>query len=526
LPLAKPYGHASAHRVQAATRNRLSILLLVFVAGTALRLWGLTVHPFWLDEAYSANAVDHGLRFIWRVMPNYEAHPPLYYSLLSLWSQVFGTSLTALRALGLAAGFFTLASTGLAAQEAARALGRPVLPTILAGVAFAAVSPELIAMTQEVRTYPIMILVFSVGVWSVLRLARAFAERGSFWNAAFAAYLACLALMPWLHNMGVLFSASMGLALIVLTGIRSLKKQDWAALITGHALVGLVYLPAFLMMRAQAAAWATATWLHFDPGAVPDQLAETYGLGGLAGLAMAVALILLAFRPEKKGRQDVMLAFAICALLPVLLSILISMTALPVFLQRTLSPVGVPLAILIAIAATGHRYGRVLGIGLFALMLATSVLSKQLPARQDWKGAIAFIARDAQPGDRVYAYPNDGALPFRYAARDNGLALPVRAIPGDFPSDDPDGSAVTGTRGVLALPQARLAAIAGDSQSSAARTIWLLRLGRGFDQGDALLNALKVNRVQTGRWQKGAIDIIRLEPKAPPSTQTASPKQP
>jgi hypothetical protein len=128
-----------------------------------------------------------------------------------------------------------------------------------------------------------------------------------------------------------------------------------------------------------------------------------------------------------------------------------------------------------------------------------------------------------QPGDMIYAYPNETDLPLHYALRERGMTVPVRAIPEPVPSHDPTGWYPTGSRGVVSLPQYRLEQIAGDAQSRKVRTIWLVRTGPPtYDKGDGFVKALSRRRAQIAYWNKFPIDIIGFRA----STQPAPRKQP
>jgi uncharacterized membrane protein len=140
----KRHGRAAA-AVAAATA--------LIVAGAWFRIAGTTRYPFWLDEGYSAYAAAKGFHFLWHVVPLYETHPPFYYSLLRLWTLLFGDSLIASRALGISCGLVMLPVAALAARELARWFApafRPV-PLMLAALALTALSPVLIDMARTVR---------------------------------------------------------------------------------------------------------------------------------------------------------------------------------------------------------------------------------------------------------------------------------------------------------------------------------------------------------------------------------------
>ena len=159
-------------------------------------------------------------------------------------------------------------------------------------------------------------------------------------------------------------------------------------------------------------------------------------------------------------------------------------------------------------------------------MLLTTIqmvaLQRQ-PPTENWYGAVAWLKTRVAPGDVIYAYPNEGALPLSYALRDKGITLPIRPIPGPVPANDPTGWHPTGSRGVVSLPQYRLEAIAADAQSRKTKTIWLLRLGAStYDKGDGFLKALLRTRRPIGRWQQDPINIIglRQSPQVTPRKQT------
>ena len=92
------------------------IALIGLVAGL-FRLLGTLGKPYWLDEAYSAYAADHGWRFLWTVVPRYETHPPFYYSLLHGWNLLFGNSLLASRSFSVACGLLTLPVLAFATRD-------------------------------------------------------------------------------------------------------------------------------------------------------------------------------------------------------------------------------------------------------------------------------------------------------------------------------------------------------------------------------------------------------------------------
>jgi uncharacterized membrane protein len=474
----------------------------------------------WLDEAYSAYAADHGFAFLWQVVPRYETHPPVYYSLLRAWALLFGNGLIALRAIGVVAGLATLPVVALAAREAGRALGwdeRRTARLTFTAFAFACVFIPLVEMTRQVRPYPLMILIYAGATALLLRLARTQAIGGR----AYVGYLTLVEAMLWLHNMGPLFAVALTLALACALLRRGLSRRDWGWLVGGHIVVALLYVPGLLILMSQAPTWVKSTWLRFGWRALADNLPMLYAAPGAAMVAglILIGLTIAACRHLPQRRTAAILLSL--ALVPAILSIALSVTVAPVFITRTMTPVAVPTLILLAIGAIAFGdMRRWLGLGA-ALFLATNMLSVDVQARQagaiqPWYRTVDWLAARFRPGDRIFAFPNEGALPLAYALRDRGLPLPIREIPRPVPAfDERGGFYVTGSRGVVSLPRWRLREIARAPETRAIPTIWLLRLGpETYDPDDMFLDELRADRHIVGRMTDGASDLIGLRRNA------------
>ncbi|WP_404711221.1 hypothetical protein [Sphingomonas sp. MMS24-J13] len=504
---------------------------LFLAIGIVIRLWGIAGEPLWLDEAYSAYAADHGFAFLWHVVPRYETHPPFYYSLLRLWTLLFGDGLIALRALGGVAGLGTPFIAALAAQEAARLLDWDAprrRRLVFVAFALAWVAIPLVEMTRQVRPYPLMILVYAGATALQLQLART----RSIGGRSFVLYLLLVEAMLWLHNLGPLYAVALTGALGCALLRPGLGRRDWAWLIGGHLAVALAYVPGLLILLGQAPTWVSSTWLRFGLSALRDHLPMLYAAPGLPVLAalLLIGLALAACWRSGPGRRAFSM-LAVLALVPVLLSVLLSMTVAPVFITRTMAPVAVPALILCAIGAVAFAdVRRWLGLGC-AFVLATNMLAVDVQARQggpiqDWYPTVAWLKRNFRPGDQIFAYPNEGALPLAFALRDVGTPLPIRSIPAPVPSfDQPGGWYPTGSRGVVSLPRARLRAIADEPQTRAVPTIWLLRLGATtYDPDDMFLAELHRGRRIVATWEDGPIDIIGLQRITPPPAPVRNPQ--
>ena len=489
-----------------------------------IRFNRLTVWPLSLDESYSAFGAGKGFAFIWNILPGYETHPPFYSALLRCWTLVAGTSIGALRLLGVLIGLLTLPVIWFAAREVALFVRRDAQMVPLCALALAAVVPSLVDMARFVRPYYMTILVYSVSVWALVRLARLYRTNAKLAQLPWVIYLTCLPLMIWLHNLGALFVLAMVLPLLLLIGPMTMLRKHWRAFLIGHFVAFLAALPALLILLDQAPTWTHSTWLAFVPSSLPTHIMLIFGWPGWFGAAFGLILAGLGLRAMGSEAKQLGLALVVMAILPILLSIALSITIAPVFLVRTLICCCVPMLILIALGGNEGLLPRV-GLTLLLFMSATRVIQlQQMGPDDDWYAAVRWLTPRMASNDLVYAYPNEGALPLGNALHDLRYSASIRSIPSEVPARDPAGWYPTGSRGVQSLTPVRLAEIARDRISQRTPTIWLFRLGKyRYDPNDAFEKALGKDRTAKAHFESNAIDIIGFA-KSPQSTPPQKPQ--
>lgn len=501
-------------------RTRPIVAALIAAFALWARAWNIWAEPMWLDEAYSAYAASKGWDFLWAVVPRYETHPPFYYSLLRGWTLIVGDGLVGHRLLGVVAGMATLPLLGLAGVRLARIVGANPAVVALATMAIAAVSPVLVWMSRETRPYALMILVYAGACLALIAIAERRGWGEPLAGRPFAGWLASGTLMLWLHNLGPLYAAAMGLALLCVVDVRTMRRADWLWFVGGHLLAIALWLPALFILLDQAPEWVRATWLKYSSADIARRATYMF-TGGRDDFRVAAAILALCggallWRARRRG---LLAALLILALLPVTVSVLISATIAPVFIIRTMTALAMPAMLLmgLGIGWSWQRWGWLVpAAALVWLVVAQAQADIRARAilKRDWYRTMEWLAPRFRPGDVVFAYPNEGALPFDRAARDYGLAMPSRPIPTAVPSlSPPPGSwYVSGSRGVPSLDRAHLRAIAEEPATRAVPTIWLLRLGPwAYDKGDVFLEELSKGRRDVGRFKDGAIEIVGVK---------------
>jgi hypothetical protein len=135
--------------------------VLVIVAGIIMRF--VAVSELWLDEALSVNVARLPLGDI----PDWLRHdgaPPLYYFLLHVWTDVFGTGNVAVRSLSGVISVATFVPMWFAGRRIAGRTGGWIAVLILAS------SPFAITFGSETRMYSLVMLLVTVGYLALRRL--------------------------------------------------------------------------------------------------------------------------------------------------------------------------------------------------------------------------------------------------------------------------------------------------------------------------------------------------------------------
>ena len=160
----------SSFRSQAPTFIRWLMPLIVLL-GAALRLYNLTYHSLWFDEAVSIRWAQSGVSRILEVSMKLvdDRLPPLYYLLLKWWGDVAGLSEFSVR--------FPSVVFGTLLIPVVYALGRRLFGRRTGALAalLTALNPFLIWYSQEARMYSLAVL---LGTFGVLCFVMAVFERG------------------------------------------------------------------------------------------------------------------------------------------------------------------------------------------------------------------------------------------------------------------------------------------------------------------------------------------------------------
>jgi 4-amino-4-deoxy-L-arabinose transferase-like glycosyltransferase len=423
------------------------LVVLILAVALALRLPGIATRSLWIDELYTEWFASRSFAELWSDVPDYETHPPFYYSLLRLWTFVFGNSELGLRSLSLV---FSLA-TVFAVAVSGRLLktGRAGLVAGLLGAALLAINYASIREAQNARPYALQGLVSTVAILAALALVERLG-RGARLRDAKGGWLVPAIVLGlsagiglWIHNTGFFIALGIwsGLALTLLLAPATDRLRQLSIFFAAGVLALLVWAPYLPIFLEQSGKFMTlAFWL--TPKTRDLYSAWLFLLGpSWPVLALAIAVLLLGLYRLARGALASAILVAAVLILPLYAVLAFSFAIKPIYIQRLFAWM-VPLALLVVAlgiaTATRILWPRVA----LALVVAGAALAQTIGdyARplDDWKAISAEIARNAEPGDVVIAVPAEGSIAVGYyAARHPGFP-PVVCVPGCYPQRNLD----------------------------------------------------------------------------------------
>ena len=327
-------------------------------------MFNLLTQSYWRDEAFSVMLASRPLKEIFGLIVRFDHTPPLFVYFQRIWIYLFGDGEVAMRSLSIL--FYLLAVYFVYKLTKNR----------LAGVALA-LNPFMWQYALEARHYTAYtaLVLGAVYFYQVKKLV----WTNVFWILAL-----------WTHNFAWLYF----FVFFLLTRNKRLLPS---------AAIGAIWLP-FAWRQIQSL--GREMWLSAPTG--PWWWLESFRVFFPAGTVLAAALLILALLKPKR-----ILALA---LIPPLLTYLISHLWTPLYLERYLLPT---LALLVAFIGRKRRLRPFMAVYVLVSVLAFWQINQQTtkpPMRQ----TVARIVKGLKPGDIVITEQPINYLEVYYYLKQSG----------------------------------------------------------------------------------------------------------
>ncbi len=388
------------------------VCILILAAG--VRVYDLGGKDLWLDEANTVIMSQQTLPDLIGKL-QVDSSPPLYYTLLHFWMNIFGDSEIALRSLSALFGLLLTAAVFVAGRRLFSSQAGLIAALLMA------VSPIQVLYSQQARMYSLLPL---VGFLSIYFLWRAVLDKRLRFVAAYG--MATLAVL-YTHNYGLYLLPA---HFIVLAWSRSLwnRPRTWLACALCVALGYLPWLPSLFMQLANKShfSWVIHYWNRWGvPGALLSTL-HSFAPGGaapkyvgfegvqflpwlpsvLVGLLAVGGLCRMVLRQSEekpvRGHLGMLLTYL---LVPLACALLVSIISDPNYIAGRCDQVVFPgFVLLVAVGLTTLpwvplRYA-LLSV-LVAWSLAGLAVHDQTGPPDGDRAAARAIAERARPGDAV-----------------------------------------------------------------------------------------------------------------------------
>ena len=356
-------------------------VIVFFVAVSAFIRLHYVDGELWAEEGTTVGAASHSLTqipgILWR-----GGAPPLYFWLLHLWMDAFGTSEIAVHALSVLAGLLTIPAAtwltwGLWGRRAA----------YLAAALFA-FNGFLTQFAEEARPYDLMGLLGLLAAGAFLHVFIYRRRRGYL-----ALFTACLVMMAYTDYWGFFFWAASALALIGVWRHSEDRPGVLRDALIAYGLASLLFLPWLPTMIHQIAD-STAPWQFVPvPGAnMPRRLLGTDRVVAVMAFVWVAGLFPLFVRGRRRTPEAAGALALFVLVLSGLVLALLALLVVPDWDYRLFAPLVGPLLLLCALGAARSNI-----LGLVLVAVSCAFLANPASFIPTYKSDVKDIAGELDP---------------------------------------------------------------------------------------------------------------------------------
>jgi hypothetical protein len=390
------------------TKDRPGVLVfgVILILGLLVRVRSLGSESFWHDESWSWGLIRGSFGDLFHTLIEIDAHPPLYYLLLKVWS-VVGTDEFSLRMFSVLLG---VAALPLMYRIAAR-FGGPYVG--LGAMMLLVFSPYHVLFSQEARSYSLLFLL----CLCALELFLSLRENPVRWK--WIALSAVSAGILYTHYMGAFFLLSLGAGALLYWNRPAGFGKRYLIAMSGGALLFLPWIPAFMghITRIDQDFWIGYPTLNEFFWSMGELVVYQHPIGGTMAWTLVLPFYVLACLVPAATRKREHVFLLILLFLPVAAELLVSLRR-PVFYPRTFFYVLAPLFVLVmtAVSALGRIPRNALLVFLVGSFLPGLLYIRDVDQKENWRDATDLCRSIVEGGSPLLLYPGDRAVNLEYYA--------------------------------------------------------------------------------------------------------------
>lgn len=540
------------------------LVLAITLIGGFLRVLMLGAKGLWLDETFSVWLASQPVTDMLDWVVRIDQHPPLYYLLLHFWIALTGNTAYEVRLLSALFGAATIPVIYLIGRR----LSGPVVG--LAAAVFLAFSPFNVYYSQETRMYTLLTFNAAVAIYALVRLLtdpQAVRPIGSQvrdyvhtwrtagpvqpssenefsylvtppqhgWRAwlyrhrwpsirtvatdlAWVAFILFSVATLLSHNTAVFFLLAANLFVLALMLYQRAKPGSQPALLApsfwnwvkAQIAILLLWSPWLIVFVQQAGRVDQQFWIPQPTFAIVTQTlrallnASAQGQASQVMTAFLCAMLALGLVYYRK-KLSIFLFLAALFAIPVIGELIVSLRR-PIFMDRTLIWITIPLLLLLAagIAQLKYRFVMIVVLGILAANYLFSTGDYfRFWQKEDWATAAGYVANFAEKDDLVLFNSNFVEIPFDYYFKQYEELYSIQVVKQGVPLDLIDDGVLEPKMTENDIPRLR-ALVNGHDR------VWLVYSHNDYTDPNGLIPqtlASQMNLTQTRDFYGGKVQL-------------------
>jgi mannosyltransferase len=226
------------------THQAYAVAAILGIAAAA-RLTLIGQESYWYDEIWAVKQIRQSLPDLFSDLSRNDQHPPLYPTLLWMWTRLFGEAEWVTRAMSALFGTASVAGIYL--------LGRALYDrrTALIAALLLALNPFAVYYSQESRAYAMLLMIGVFASWALVR----WCDAPNSWRRG-GVYLLTAIFLAYAHNFGLFLLVAHGAFVMCFVPDRRLP-----IVVVGGGVL-LAYAPWFQVALGQLEGVSRGFWIH------------------------------------------------------------------------------------------------------------------------------------------------------------------------------------------------------------------------------------------------------------------------